>query len=140
MFIECFTNKLLRFYSKENHKSNSIELLHGYLIEMNYNSSTYLNYLTFKFSVELSNRQNVEAKLLVLYSWLKSVNQIKSEAQKFFNYFESNGWLVGGKTKMKNWNAAARNWILNSQKWNSSEAKQSGNLHTNQDKDYSIPL
>ncbi|AEA43683.1 hypothetical protein [Fluviicola taffensis] len=67
----------------------------------------------------------------------KSSNQ---EAQKFFNYFESNGWLVGGKTKMKNWKAAARNWIINSRKWNSSETPQSGNLHTNPNKDYSVPL
>lgn len=39
------------------------------------------------------------------------------EAQKFFNYFESNGWLVGGKTKMKDWQAAARNWMLNAKKF-----------------------
>lgn len=35
------------------------------------------------------------------------------EAEKFFNYFESNGWLVGGKTKMKKWKASASNWIIN---------------------------
>lgn len=39
------------------------------------------------------------------------------EAQRFFNYFESNGWLVGGKTKMKDWKAAARNWMLNANKF-----------------------
>ena len=32
------------------------------------------------------------------------------EGEKFFDYFESNGWKVGGKTKMKDWKAAARNW------------------------------
>lgn len=63
-----------------------------------------------------------------------------AEAQKFFNYFESNGWLVGGKTKMKNWKAAARNWIINSRKWQTTETPKSRNLHTNQEKDYSIPL
>jgi hypothetical protein len=69
------------------------------------------------------------------------------EAEKFYNHFESNGWLVGGKTKMKNWEAAARNWILNSGKFqNSSSSLSSGNLskndhlHTIQNKDYSIPL
>ncbi|AEA42581.1 hypothetical protein [Fluviicola taffensis] len=62
------------------------------------------------------------------------------EAQKFFNHFESNGWLVGGKSKMKNWKAAARNWIINSKKWNPVQEPQAGHLHTNQDKDYSIPL
>lgn len=35
------------------------------------------------------------------------------EAEKFYNYFESNGWLVGGRARMKDWKAAARNWILN---------------------------
>lgn len=41
------------------------------------------------------------------------------EAEKFFNHYESNGWLVGGKSKMKNWQAAARNWLLNAKKFNS---------------------
>ncbi|WKL43900.1 hypothetical protein [Flavobacterium sp. ZE23DGlu08] len=36
------------------------------------------------------------------------------EANKFFNYFSSNGWLVGGKTPMIDWEAVAQNWILNS--------------------------
>ena len=39
------------------------------------------------------------------------------EAEKFFNYFESNGWLVEGKTKMKNWKDTAKNWMLNSYKY-----------------------
>lgn len=39
------------------------------------------------------------------------------EAEKFFNHYESNGWLVGGKSKMKNWQAAARNWLLNAKKF-----------------------
>jgi len=39
--------------------------------------------------------------------------QGKIEAQKFFNYYESNGWKVG-KNPMKNWKAAANNWITNS--------------------------
>lgn len=32
------------------------------------------------------------------------------EADKFFNYYESNGWKVG-KNPMKNWMAAAAGWI-----------------------------
>ena len=70
------------------------------------------------------------------------------EAEKFFNYFQSNGWLVGGRTKMKDWKAAARNWILNAQKFNSHAKNQRShpagpaprNLHTGTDKDYSEPL
>ena len=44
-------------------------------------------------------------------------NFTEIEAQRFFNYFESNGWLVGGRTKMKDWKAAARNWMLNARKF-----------------------
>ena len=52
---------------------------------------------------------------------------LQEEAEKFFNHYESNGWMVGGKSKMKNWQAAARNWLMNSKKFNviASEAKQS---------------
>lgn len=47
------------------------------------------------------------------------------EADKFFNYYESNGWKVG-KNPMKNWKAAANNWINNSSKYkNNGTAKKS---------------
>jgi len=65
-----------------------------------------------------------------------------TEAEKFFNYFQSNGWLVGGKTQMKDWHAAARNWILNSPNFRSKNTKSTGpgNLHVNKDKNYAEPL
>ena len=64
------------------------------------------------------------------------------EAQKFFNYFSSIGWLVGGKSQMVNWKAAAQNWILNATKFKSNETKQdrAHHLNTSTDKDYSEPL
>jgi hypothetical protein len=64
------------------------------------------------------------------------------EANKFFNYFSSNGWLVGGKTPMVNWQAAAKNWMLNANKFNSIEPKsdRAKHLNTTTDKDYSEPL
>ena len=36
------------------------------------------------------------------------------DAQKFFDYYESKGWLVG-KSPMKDWKAAVRNWERNEQ-------------------------
>jgi len=36
----------------------------------------------------------------------------ESEAEKFFNYYESNGWRVG-KNPMKSWHGAAGNWKKN---------------------------
>lgn len=33
------------------------------------------------------------------------------EADKFYDFFASNGWKVSGRAAMKDWHAAARNWI-----------------------------
>lgn len=64
------------------------------------------------------------------------------EAIKFFNYFSSNGWLVGGKTPMVDWQAAAQNWILNAPKFipNEQQPNRAKHLNTGTDKDYSEPL
>ena len=69
------------------------------------------------------------------------------EAEKFFNHYESNGWLVGGKSKMKNWQAAARNWLLNSKKFNVIQnstknltTTKSTNLNATTGKSYREPL
>jgi hypothetical protein len=68
------------------------------------------------------------------------------EAEKYFNYYSSKGWVVGNKSPMKDWKAAARNWKMNAGKFNSnskptgSPSPSSGHLHINQDKDYNIPL
>jgi hypothetical protein len=64
------------------------------------------------------------------------------EAEKFYNYFQSNGWLVGGRTIMKDWQAAARNWILNSKKFTAGKSvkPKAKHLHASTNKNYSEPL
>lgn len=64
------------------------------------------------------------------------------EASKFYNYFQSNGWLVGGRTKMKDWQAAARNWMLNANKFAKGKPvkPKAKHLHATTDKNYSEPL
>ncbi len=68
-------------------------------------------------------------------------NATEIDAQKFYNHFQSNGWLVGGKSKMKNWKAAASNWMLNSHKFNQNKTNlQANQLHISNSKDYAEPL
>jgi uncharacterized protein YdaU (DUF1376 family) len=43
-------------------------------------------------------------------------DQAKIEAEKFVNYYTSNGWKVG-KNPMKSWGAAANNWITNTKQY-----------------------
>ncbi len=63
------------------------------------------------------------------------------EAYKFYNYFASIGWLVGGKIPMVDWNAAAQNWILNSTKFNNHEPHNlTTHLNTTTEKNYDEPL
>lgn len=33
------------------------------------------------------------------------------EAKSFIDYYAANGWKVGGRSSMKDWQAAARNWL-----------------------------
>ena len=53
-----------------------------------------------------------------------SLDLAKIEAEKFVNYYESNGWKVG-KNTMKSWTHAANNWINKAQEY----AKGTTNNH-----------
>jgi len=62
-------------------------------------------------------------------------------AEKFYHYYESIGWKVGGRTSMKNWKASASYWLSN-QKATSDETRKlkPGTLHDNSVKNYGEPL
>lgn len=54
---------------------------------------------------------------------------VNTEAQKFYNYYESNGWRVG-RNKMKNWGSALSNWYTNFNNFNNNahgKNKSTGN-------------
>jgi hypothetical protein len=95
---------------------------------------------------ELAGGKNLENTIppelsnVIVFFKEKKTTQI--DAEKFYNHFQSNGWLVGGKSKMKDWKAAARNWILNSEKFKShnSEIVKPNHLHIPNNKNYSEPL
>ncbi|TRX32981.1 transcriptional regulator [Flavobacterium sp. ZT3R18] len=74
-------------------------------------------------------------------TYFQQQNFPELEAQKFFNYFSSNGWLVGGKTPMVDWTAAAQNWMLNANKFSTNEKpNRAKHLNTPTDKNYAEPL
>jgi hypothetical protein len=75
-------------------------------------------------------------------TYFQENNFPEHEAQKFYNYFNSIGWLVGGKTPMVNWQAAAQNWMINADKYisNAAQTNRAKNLNTTTDKNYSEPL
>lgn len=100
----------------------------------------------FKMHVAFSNyEKNKKGKVHPTFDDIKTYfnqqNFPEIEAQKFFNYFSSNGWLVGGKTPMVSWTAAAENWMLNANKFNPNEKPiRAKHLNTTTEKNYSEPL
>ena len=80
--------------------------------------------------------------------YFKQEEYSEFEAERFYNYYTSNGWLIGGKTKMMDWNAAARNWMLNTAKFTINlpqnlqprEQPKAKHLQVTEDKNYAEPL
>lgn len=78
-------------------------------------------------------------------SFFKKNNYPDVEAKKFFNHYQSNGWLVGGVSSMTDWPSSAHKWMLNAIKFeNSANQKNQKNSAAKTDfdkgKDFSEPL
>jgi hypothetical protein len=93
---------------------------------------------------EKSRQKVIVPKIENVKSYFLEQNFPELEANKFFNYFSSVGWLVGGKTPMVDWQAAAQNWILNAPKFkhntDTTPIDRSKHLNVANDKDYAEPL
>jgi len=53
----------------------------------------------------------------------------RQEAGAFFNYYQSNGWRVG-RNPMKDWKAAAANWMRNAKEWSKGKPRADPNIRT----------
>ncbi|MGV3697226.1 transcriptional regulator [Flavobacterium sp.] len=112
--------------------------------------NNYSNIIVTSSEVEMSKEEKSSAKkeeklqptIEEVKTYFQKNNFPEQEAQKFFNYFKSVGWLVGGKTPMVDWQAAAQNWIINAPKFisNAEQPNRAKQLNTTTDKDYSEPL
>ena len=57
------------------------------------------------------------------------------EFEKFYDHYTANGWKIAGKTKMKDWKAACRNWKRNISKFkNDNNGKQPKSARSEMDK------
>lgn len=55
--------------------------------------------------------------LLEVQTYFQQNNWPAIEADKYYNHYQSNGWLVAGKTPMVDWQASAAKWMLNAEKF-----------------------
>jgi len=87
------------------------------------------------------NRDDIPPNYEELQNYFTEKSSTIQEAEKFFNYYTSKGWLVGGKSKMKDWKASANNWIINTEKFNPKKYElQPNHLHISNQKKYDEPL
>ncbi|KQB42844.1 hypothetical protein RCH33_941 [Flavobacterium daejeonense] len=95
-------------------------------------------------AVERREAKDEKPTIEELKTYFQQNNFPELEAQKFFNYFSSVGWLVGGKIPMVDWQAAAQNWMLNSINFNphndTTSSPHRQNLNATTDKNYAEPL
>ena len=90
---------------------------------------------------EEANNKGITPSIEMILEYFAFKESSEIEANKFFNYYSSIGWLVGGKTKMKDWKASARNWIMNQNKFQpKSNLPQPNHLQTSNYNNYSEPL
>lgn len=74
--------------------------------------------------------------------FFKKENWPEIEAQKFYNHYQAIGWKIGGKIKIENWHASAKNWMLKSEEFKTEKqvSQNQDNLHTVRNKNYNQPL
>ena len=89
------------------------------------------------------------AKEKLILEFFKMERWPELEAQKFFNHYQGIGWKVGGKTKIVDWKATAKSWMLKANEMKLTSRKKANNLpldqnqdnlHTNRNKNYNEPL
>ena len=147
-------NEPLYIYNKQTLKNNkNIDIDTNFEIE---NENLFLeeNLKEEKSSAKKEEKNILGAfekpNLQLVKKYFQSQNSNDFEAERFFNYYSSIGWLIAGKTIMKDWQASARNWMLNTSKFtinqptNSTKIEKSQNrpynLNATTDKNYAEPL
>jgi hypothetical protein len=67
-------------------------------------------------ALKVSRNGNTPGSLEVVAAYWRSAG-LSGKPEAFYDHFQANGWRAGGKTPMKDWQAAARNWARNEEKF-----------------------
>jgi hypothetical protein len=70
-------------------------------------------------STRAAEKKITRPEITQVLSFFKKNNYADIEAKKFFNHYQSNGWLVGGISPMSDWQSSAHKWMLNAEKFKS---------------------
>lgn len=115
-----YNERLMNEMIKRNNKSNNLSAnaLKRWNKQKEYKSNAIASNLNMPIENENEIYINKEKVLKFKKPSLEEVRQYCAErnkgvdAERWFNYYESNGWQIG-KNKMKNWKAAVHTWEKN---------------------------
>jgi hypothetical protein len=93
----------------------------------------------------VSTRHSRPVDLKEAVDYFREQKQSVLEAEKFYNYYQGNGWARRDRTPIQDWQAVARSWILKigafeKEKISTARGPQANHLTTNNDKDFAEPL
>ena len=67
--------------------------------------------------INKTNKERTPVNNEVVINAFVEAGSTEKEANKFYDYYESNGWKQGKGKPIINWKAAARNWIRRSEEY-----------------------
>lgn len=109
------SNSVITINNWEQYQADDTQVSKGYAIKTEYpipkkpkeNNTNEYTHNTNTLIIRTFKKPTIEE---IKQYCIERNNQI--DAEKFYDYYESNGWKVG-KNSMKNWKAAVRTWEKN---------------------------
>jgi hypothetical protein len=96
-----------------------------------------------KMDASGSTRHGRPVDLKEAADYFRAQKSTLREAEKFFNYYQGNGWERKDGTLIKDWEAVARSWISRGEEFKTNGSKRGptpNHLDTDNDKDFAEPL
>ena len=108
--------KLFKFDTSDKQELNLKSTINGQALVSNINM--------YKHNINFIKLEAIAKEKMIL-EFFKKKNWPELEAKKFFNHYQGIGWKVGGKSKIIDWQATAKSWMLKSGEMNLSSLAQS---------------
>lgn len=120
----------------DSNSNSSGEAYAEHMVSICENDSLYTNSNNSINSNNINNNINIIKKkkikkqgkpetLIQVLEYFSTIDGTDADAHEFYDYFQSNGWKVGGRTPMVDWEASARNWMRRKSQYKNQKTNES---------------